>query len=150
MNEKFFVRGNLALDWEHVIGTVTEDYECAFVTVSMMGEARVHENAPACYPHELRWAHGDNPGVLLGRVGEQCPDWQELIFERPQAPRLPDGFWEAVDMVCGRDVDFVVTGKEYTIGEVTTYNYERCAFEHSEMSRSLRLTRRPNLEIGKH
>ena len=88
---KFFERGNLALDWDFI------KYD--FVGVSKNGYAFSYKNKPelTCSGYIYRYDDYES----LGKVGAPCPDWRELLFERPQAQRLPDGFWEAVDIVYG-------------------------------------------------
>jgi len=92
---KFFERGNLALDWEFVEGD--------FVAVDGGGYAwPYYGERPVSFSDDWRGAFGE----LIGRVGAPCPDWRELLFERPRAPRLPDGFWEACDMVYGETCEW--------------------------------------------
>ena len=90
---KFFERGNLALDWDYIPDCVTA------VAVTDDGSAFCFEVRPNSVDFG-GWA-GGGLHWILGNVGAPCPDWRELLFERPQAPRLPDGFWEACDMVYG-------------------------------------------------
>ena len=86
---KFFERGNLALDWEYIKGD--------FVAVDAYGLAVSYYIEPQY--EESEWM--GFAARTIGYVGAHCPDWRELLFERPQAQRLPDGFWEAVDIVYG-------------------------------------------------
>jgi hypothetical protein len=89
---KFFERGNLALDWDYIKGD--------FVAVDGDGYAVSYAVKPLQSNYD-EWLPETNEMALVGRVGAPCPDWRELLFERPKAPHLPDGFWEAVDIVFG-------------------------------------------------
>jgi len=91
MGNKFFERGNLALDWEFI--------KQNWVAIDANGRAREFIDMPQNYQRCGSW---DSIGSsILGYVGAECQDWRDLLFERPKAPRLPDGFWEAVDMIIG-------------------------------------------------
>ena len=85
---KFFERGNLALDWDFIKGN--------FVTISDRGYAFQYSTRPT-----RGCGFWNGTGDFVGVVGAPCPDWRDLLFERPQAPRLPGGFWEAVRMILG-------------------------------------------------
>lgn len=158
--EKFFVRGNLALDWEHVARWAN------YVAIDANGVARAHSENP------LQDDMGSGcKNEIIGLVGEECPDWLHLVFKRPQSLRLPDVFWEAVDVVFGNGVtgDKLMYAAINFSGNCVVFDEEprpdskSLAWERESGRQFITqniisngidwrnsLTRRPNLEIGKH
>jgi hypothetical protein len=101
--KKFFKRGYASLGWRRIIRMFPT---VAYVAVDYDGDIYAYSSIPHC---------GDDywfpkPGAIfqrIGKVGEDCEDWKCLLFERPAHAMLQPGFWEAVDVLIGKDASFV-------------------------------------------
>lgn len=81
VTNKFFVRGNLALDWKSVQNACKFEVEC--VAIDESGYAYAYS-----YRETAKFNNSHMPvaGYLekIGVVGQICPDWRDLIFYPPQ------------------------------------------------------------------
>jgi hypothetical protein len=146
MGEKFFVRGNLALDWEHVIYAFPA---ANYVAVDLNGSVYAHKELPATTSFGTHWISDDYS--QLGIVGERCIDWYLLIFKRQDPPMLPEGFWEAVDIFCGEGYDWFYFKNDVhpVVSKILgDERYEEYVNGLTHIKPAYNATRRPYLRIG--
>jgi hypothetical protein len=113
MKEKFFVRGNLALDWYHVAAV---GGSVKYIAVDNDGGVWGYTEKPT--PDKARGQYyGAQKSRYIGSVGEYCKDWDQLIFKLPEPPHLPLWFWAAVDIFEGLEYMWLAfDGAEYNNG----------------------------------
>lgn len=78
-DKPFFSRGNARVWWSNVPSWAR------YVTVSSSGYAWAWEERPdLVFTIGIGgWGYRDGRREIVAHVGAECPDWQDLIFERP-------------------------------------------------------------------
>lgn len=90
--EWFFKRGNVRVSWE------TAPNWAQWVAVDRSGRVFAFCDKPLMVDDRGFWKESKYCGVdelEIAYVGKVCPDWKDLIFERPLLPHILAG-WELV------------------------------------------------------